>query len=250
MADPERFVIEAVELFRRLASEGDQLARRRRRRRRVRRVLRGILLLVIANLVLIPALVGGGFWLGRHWFFALIAAPIVLISSWSAILYWAFGRPQRSALPLTSGDAGQLKSADLAQLPAQTSDWIEQERAQLPWAAQARLDAIGERLESLGPQLHGRDAQADGATELRRLLGEELPELVRGYRKLPLALTQQPLYGGSTPEQQLVDGLETVDKQLVRLHERLAQNDLHALATHKRYLELKYGRDDDDEPRD
>jgi hypothetical protein len=250
MADPERFLIEAVELFRRLASEGDRLARRRWRRRRVRRLLRGILLLVIANLVLVPALIGGGFWLGRHWFFALIAAPIVLISSWSAILYWAFGRPRhQSALPLTSGDAGRLKAADLAQLPAQTSDWIEQERAQLPWAAQARLDAIGQRLESLGPQLRGKDAQADGATELRRLLGEELPELVRGYRKLPLALTQQPLYGGSTPEQQLVAGLETVDKQLVRLHERLAQNDLHALATHKRYLELKYGRDDEDEPR-
>jgi hypothetical protein len=249
MADPERFLIEAVELFRRLANEGDHVARRRRRR--ARRVLRGILLLVIANLVIIPALIGGGFWLGRHWFFALIAAPIVLISSWSAILYWAFGRPRPvAALPLMSGDQGQLKSVDLAQLPAQTSDWIEQERAQLPWAAQTRLEAIGERLEAIGPQLRGRDAQADGAAELRRLLGEELPELVRGYRKLPPALTKQPLYGGSTPEQQLLDGLETVDKQLVRLHERLAKNDLHALATHKRYLELKYGRDDEDEPRD
>lgn len=238
MADPERFLIEAVELVRKLASEGDHLARRRRRRRRVRRVLRGVLLLVIATFVLVPLLVGAGFWLGRHWAFALIAAPVVLISSWSAILYWAFGRP-RLPRPLL------LKATELAQLPAQTSDWIEQERAQLPRAAQARLDAIGQQLDALAPQLTSMDAQADGAAELRRLLGEELPELVRGYRKLPPALTRQPLYGGSTPEQQLIDGLETVDKQLLRLHERLAKSDLHALAAHKRYLELKYGRDDE-----
>jgi hypothetical protein len=87
MADPERFLIEAVELFRKLASEGDHLARRRRRRRRVRRMLRGILLLVVATFVLVPLLVDAGFWLGRHWAFALIAAPVVLVSSWSAILY-------------------------------------------------------------------------------------------------------------------------------------------------------------------
>jgi hypothetical protein len=241
MADPERFLIEAVELFRRLASEGDHLARRRRRRRRVRRVLRGIVLLVVATFVLVPLLVGAGFWLGRHWAFALIAAPVVLVSSWSAILYWAFGRPRQPPALL-------LKSADMAQLPAQTSDWIEQERALLPRPAQARLDAIGQQLDALAPQLTSLDAQAEGMAELRRLLGEELPELVRGYRKLPPALTQQPLYGGATPEQQLVEGLDTVDKQLLRLRERLAKSDLHALATHKRYLELKYGRKDEDEP--
>lgn len=237
MRDPERFLIEAVDLVRRLANEGDHLARRRRRRRRCRRALRGILLLVVATFVIVPALVGAGFWLGRHWAFALLAAPIVLISSWSAILYWAFGRrrPPPRLTPKT----------DIAQLPAQTSDWLEQERLLLPRAAQPQLDAIGQRLELLAPQLRGLDAQSEPASHVRRLLGEELPELVRGYRKLPPALAQQPFYGGPTPEQQLLEGLATVDKQLGVLHERLAQGDLHALAAHKRYLELKYDRRDE-----
>lgn len=238
MSDPERFLIEAVDLVRRLANEGDHLARRRRRKRRVRRVLRGVLLLVMATFVLVPSLIGVGFWLGHHWAFALIAAPFVLVASWSAIGYWAFR--QRQDPPRVT-----LKS-DLALLPAQTSDWLEQERGLLPRAALPHLDAISLRLESLTPQLAGMDAQTEGAAEVRRLLGEELPELVRGYRKLPAALTQQPLYGGPSPEQHLIDGLDTVDKQLARLHERLAQRDLHALATHKRYLELKYERRDED----
>jgi hypothetical protein len=239
MSDPERFLIEAVELVRRLAHDGDHLARRRRRKRRARRVLRGFLFIMLATFVIVPSLVGAGFWLGRHWAFALIAGPIVLVTSWGAILHWTFRR--RLAAPHVT------PKSDLTQLPAETSDWLEQERALLPRATHARLDAIGLRLESLAPQLSGMDAQSEGAAELRRLLGEELPELVRGYRKLPPALTQAPLYGGPTPEQQLIEGLDTVDKELGRLHERLAQRDLHALATHKRYLDLKYERRDEPE---
>jgi hypothetical protein len=62
---------------------------------------------------------------------------------------------------------------------------------------------------------------------------------------VPRELTQKPLYGGATPERQLIDGLGTIDQQLSRLHERLAKSDLHAFATHQRYLELKYKRDDE-----
>jgi hypothetical protein len=127
----------------------------------------------------------------------------------------------------------------------QTGEWLEQERGRLPAPAQTRVDAIALRIEALEPQLRGMQAEADGAADVRRLLGEELPELVRGYHKVPRALAQQPLYGGSSPERQLLDGLETIDKQLARLHERLAKNDLHALAAHQRYLTLKYERDED-----
>lgn len=239
MSDPERIIVEAVDLVRRLANDNHPLARRRRARRkqRIRRIVRGVVLGMVATFVVIPALIAAGFLLGPRGVEGLIAAPLLLVAIWSGILVWTFREPR--AKPEL------LKTTELARLPAQTGDFIEQERRQLPPAAQSQLDAIVLRLDALAPQLSELKDQSDGATELRRLLGEELPELVRGYRRVPHQLTQQPLYGGATPERQLVAGLDTIDKQLTRLHERLAQNDLHAFATHQRYLELKYKPDED-----
>ncbi|MET0388326.1 MAG: hypothetical protein ABW321_20305, partial [Polyangiales bacterium] len=73
----------------------------------------------------------------------------------------------------------------------------------------------------------------------------ELPELVRGYRKLPRELQRQALHGGSSPERQLIEGLSTIDEQIGRMQEQLAADDMQALAVHQRYLELKYKREDD-----
>ena len=116
----------------------------------------------------------------------------------------------------------------------------------LPFAAQTKLDSIAMRLEALAPQVAAVSSDRPGASELKRLLGEELPELVRGYLKVPRALQSQPLHGGLSPEKQLIEGLGTIDEQIGRLHEQLAADDLRALATHQRYLDLKYKRDDDE----
>jgi len=236
MADPERILVETVELVRRLANDNHPLARRRRqrRKRRMQRILRGVLVALLVTFVLVPALIAAGFLLG---FKVLALAPLLLVAIWTGIMAWALRQPR------TRPEA--LKKSALALLPAQTGDFIEQERRLLPAAAQSQLDAIVVRLDTLTPQLAERGDQNEGATELRRLLGEELPELVKGYRKVPARLTQMPLYGGPTPERQLIDGLDTIDKQLARLQERMAQNDLHAFATHQRYLELKYKRDEE-----
>ena len=221
MADPERILVETVELVRRLANDNHPLARRRRqrRKRRIQRILRGVLVAVIVTFVLVPALIAAGFLLG---FKVLAVAPLLLVALWTGIMTWALRQPR------TKPEA--LKKSSLALLPA---------------GAQSQLDAIVVRLDTLTPQLTERGEENEGAAELRRLLGEELPELVRGYRKVPERLTQMPLYGGATPERQLIDGLDTIDKQLARLQERMAQNDLHAFATHQRYLELKYKRDEE-----
>jgi hypothetical protein len=41
-----------------------------------------------------------------------------------------------------------------------------------------------------------------------------------------------------------VEGLTTIDVAIDRLHARLAADDLRALATQQRYLEMKYKDDD------
>ncbi|MDB4975615.1 MAG: hypothetical protein JWN48_3956 [Myxococcaceae bacterium] len=201
-----------------------------------RKVVRAVLLMMFVSFVIIPAMIASGFLFGPRGVEGLIAAPAVLLLSWSAILYLTF---RKKALPSPKA----IANTNLALLPAQTGDWLEEERRALPWPAQRQLDSLSERLEALTPQLQTLDPQSPSAAEVRRLLGEELPELVRGYRKVPTALAQQPLYDGPSPEKQLIEGLETIDKQIGRVHEQLAKDDLHALATHQRYLELKYKRD-------
>jgi hypothetical protein len=129
---------------------------------------------------------------------------------------------------------------DVAQLPARTEEWLEFERPALPADAQRKVDEIILRLEALSPQAAGLDPNLADARELRRLIGEELPELVRGYRKIPPALQRAPLHGGPSPDRQLVAGLTTINDAIERLQARIAQGDLHALATQHRYLESKY----------
>jgi uncharacterized membrane protein YqjE len=239
MTTPERILEEASHYMRKWSKDARRSARRKRKQRLFRRMMRAALAMLFVTFIVIPAMIASGFLLGPKGYEGVIAAPLVLLASYSIILYWTFRRQKLPApQKLLQGNA-------IALLPAQTDEWLDEQRSLLPLAAQRPIDSLSARLEALTPQLSVLDPQAPAAAEVRRLLSEELPDLVRGYRKVPNALAQQPLYGGLSPERQLVEGLETIDKQIVRVHEQLAKDDLHALATHQRYLELKYKREDE-----
>ncbi|HEY0269622.1 MAG TPA: hypothetical protein VGC10_01365, partial [Sphingomonas sp.] len=92
-------------------------------------------------------------------------------------------------------------------------------------------------------QLATLDPKMPEALEARRLIADELPELIRGYRKVPQSLRRQPMDGGLSPDRQLADGLRTIDEEIARMNARLASADLKALATQNRYLEIKYKGD-------
>jgi hypothetical protein len=226
---------QAVDLARRSLTDarGRHRRRRKRRRRTIFKLLKTGLWMMIATFVLVPLMVAGGFFYGA--LRGLVSAPLILIAAWSAIAWWMFGR--RPPPPKMTVDA------DLARLPERTEEWIDRQRALLPAEALGSLESLSAQLESLTPQLEGLDPQQPAAVELRRLLADELPELVRGYQRVPRKLQRAPSLGGSSPERQLIDGLATIDQQLARIHERLAAEDLRALATHNRYLELKYKGD-------
>jgi hypothetical protein len=208
---------------------------RRRRHRTFMKWLKVAIALVVSTIVIPIALATAGFFLGPKGTEGLILAPLAVISAWAIILFVAL-RKKRAPIALPKGE--------IAALPAHTSEWLDFQREGLPWAAQQKLDSITTKLEQLTPQLRRLDPQAPGAVEARRLLAVELPELVHGYQKLPPSLQQKPLHGGPTPEHRLIDGLATIDDEIGRLHDRLAADDLHALATQQRYLELKYKEKD------
>jgi hypothetical protein len=140
----------------------------------------------------------------------------------------------------------QMARSELPLLPAQTERWLEAQRPALPAPAQRLADEIGVKLEAIGPQLADLDPRQPAAHGFRKLMAEELPELVQGYRRVPEAIRRSER-NGSTPEKQLLEGLRVVDEELTRMSEQLVSGDLDKLATQGRCLELKY-RGGDGEP--
>ncbi len=138
--------------------------------------------------------------------------------------------------------AEKLREVDLKQLPQSTDRWLQAQRRALPAPAITLVNDIGRKLDTLGAQLQTLDEREPIAGELRRLIGDELPELVNGYNRVPQNLRRDGI-NGMSPDKQLVDGLAVVDGELSRLSQQLASGDLNTLATQGRYLELKYQGD-------
>jgi len=136
----------------------------------------------------------------------------------------------------------KLVEVPLKALPLKTEQWLETQRPALPAPMQTLLDGIGVRLETLAPQLATLSEQEPAAAEVRKLIGEQLPELLKGYARVP-----EPLRGvernGKTPDAQLAEGLKLIDSEIGEMSVQLAQGDLDSLATRGRFLEIKY-RDD------
>ena len=128
-------------------------------------------------------------------------------------------------------------------LPLRTEQWLEKQRATMPTPAARVLDAIGARLETLAPQLAGLDENTPAAGEIRKLIGDNLPELINGYNRVPAPL-RTVSRNGKSPDQQLTEGLQVIDREIAQMTEQLAQGDLDLLATRGRYLQIKYQGDD------
>ena len=162
----------------------------------------------------------------------MVAALVFVLAALGIVLMPGERLPDAAALPTTA----------LAQLPLRTESWLAGQRALLPAPAQRLADGIGIKLEGLAPQLQGLDEREPAAAEIRRLIADELPELVKGYGRVPEPLRRVDT-DGLMPEKQLVDGLQVVDAELARMSEQLARGDLEKLATQGKYLELKYQGD-------
>jgi len=136
-------------------------------------------------------------------------------------------------------EPAKLAHTDLKALPLKTEIWLDNQRKALPAPAIPIVNAIGTRLETLAPQLARLDPQEPAALEIRRLLSDHLPELVTGYQSIPPTLRHTPR-NGRVPDAQLVEGLSVIEQEIASMTEQLASGDLDKLATHNRYLELKY----------
>lgn len=208
-------------------SEGTPTRARRRRTTSIARRLTWIAGAIVA--ILVAAAVWGmivplGI-MGALAVMALLVGTVVLLSVWPAE-----GRappPER------------LRTVDLRALPAQTERWLGAQRQGLPKPAQVLVDRIGERLDTLSPQLARVEPETEAAHEVRRLIGEQLPAFVTDYAKVPEPLRKVERNGRS-PDAELTAGLQLIEREIAEMTERLAQGDLDSLQTRGRFLEMKY----------
>lgn len=226
MSRSDRILADAEALLHRYSARGQSL---RRRRRALGGGLHKVRRIVIATLVIVAAAAVWGFVtpLGANGL--LIVLGLIILST----LFF-------SVLPAAQEvKREKLSQADLKTLPLQTEIWLESQRKALPAPAVRLVDSIGMKLEALAPQLLRIDQNEPAALEVRRLLADHLPELVTGYQNIPEPLRRQE-HNGRVPDTQLVEGLEVIDREIGSMTENLAAGNLDKLATHNRFLELKY----------
>ena len=224
MIDSDLIISKAEELIRRASPEGRAAARRRRERRKQRavRMMRRLFFLTLAILV---AAVAWGLIIGPIGGTGVMAVALGIVLAWVGVLLFTAEPEAR---------VEELPQVPLKALPQRTEQWLDTQRPALPAPANRLIDQIGVRLEGLAPCVQGLDEREPAAIEVRRLVGEELPELVRGYQRVPQQLRRQG------PDAQLVEGLRVVESELARMTQQLASGDLDKLATQGKYLELKY----------
>lgn len=139
----------------------------------------------------------------------------------------------------------ELNRGDVKHLVGRTELWLEAQRPALPPPAVTLVDQIGVQLDALGKQLESVDQAHPATAEVRKLVGEYLPEMVDSYRKIPAKLRTEERAGG-TPDKQLTEGLSKISQEIDSVTRQLAGGALDDLAVKTRFLEYKYGEGDVD----
>lgn len=133
-----------------------------------------------------------------------------------------------------------INKGNVQQMVGRTELWLEAQRPALPAPAVNLVDQIGVQLDGLGYQLEGIDQNHPKAQEIRNLVGEQLPEMVDAYRRIPGQLRGEKR-AGSTPDQQLTDSLAKISGEIDSITRQLAEGSLDDLAIKSRYFDYKFG---------
>ena len=160
--------------------------------------------------------------------FAMLVASVIAIG-----LFASFPR-------VKTPTRASLSGSDVKSLVGRTELWLESQRPALPAPAVQLVDQIGGQLDALGLQLDGLDDNVPAAAEVRRLVGEHLPELVSSYTSIPRHLRTEER-SGRTPDQQLTESLGKISTEIDSVTSQLASGAIDNLAIKTRYLDYKYG---------
>ena len=141
---------------------------------------------------------------------------------------------------LSAPDPSTLAKAPIRALVGQAQLWLESQRPALPPPATRLLDQMGSQLDQLGLQLETLPDNTQATADIRKLLGVDLPEVLKAYQAIPAPLRATP-HAGTTPNDQLTESLTKISAEITHTTRQLADTALDRLAIQSRYLDYKYG---------
>lgn len=211
---------------RRLQPIGKRSAERRRLH-----AMRKAMRIAVAMALVAVVTIGAGLVLGgigiTGLFFAVLAAILAIA---------VFGLWPRLGVP----EIDKINRGNVRTMVGNTELWLESRRPALPAPAASIVDKIGGQLDVLGVQLEGLDKDRTEAVEIRKLIGESLPDIVTTYTRIPAHLRAER-QGGSSPDEQLAKSLERISGEIDQITRDLAAGEIDGLAVRTRYLGYKYG---------
>ena len=211
---------------RRLVPIGNRSAEIRRRHLR-RKAVR----MTLAVTAILVAAMGAGLLLDGIGFAGVMLTALAIIGAVLLFaLYPSFKVPDRSA----------LNRGDVRALVGNTELWLEAQRPSLPPPAVQIVDRIGLQLDALGVQMEGLDQNQPAVAEVRKLVGEHLPELVSSYTAIPRHLRGEAR-AGRTPDEQLAESLGRISTEIDSVTRQIAEGSIDNLAIRTRYLDYRYG---------
>jgi|TARA_R110000868_G_scaffold29026_2_gene107856 hypothetical protein len=182
--------------------------------------------------VLVGASIIGGILSGIGFWGVMISAGLIAGGIWATMKFPQMKMPTPETI---------LKS-DLKSLAGKTEIWLENQRPALPAPAVQIVNGIGVQLDMLSPQLNKLNEGDAAAYEVRKLVGEHLPELINGYRAIPVSMRSKSNDSGKSPDEQLIGGLTLIEKEIAGVTQQIAKGDIDNLSIRGRYLELKYDK--------
>lgn len=135
---------------------------------------------------------------------------------------------------------GNINRGDVKTLVGNTELWLESQRPALPAPAVSIIDHIGGQLDVLGVQLEGLAENRPEAIDIRKLIGETLPDIVSTYTRIPAHLRAERQAAG-TPDEQVTESLGRISGEIDQITRALAAGEIDGLAVRTRYLGYKYG---------
>lgn len=205
--------------------EGSRRLKKSNLMKRLRNVLIAVFTIWVASGI-VGAFVNG---IGILGVMAVIVASVVAITVFSS--FPRLKTPTRADI---------TRGGDVKQLVGRTELWLEAQRPALPPPAVTLVDQLGVQLDGLGYQLEGLDQNHPKAREVRSLIGEQLPEMIDSYRRIPSHMRGERR-AGSTPDQQLTQSLQTISGEIDSITRQLAEGSLDDLAIRHRFLDAKFG---------
>lgn len=205
--------------------EGSKQIKRSNLKLRIRNALIAVFTIWVASGI-VGAFVNG---IGILGVMAVIVACVIAVAVFSS--FPRLKTPTRADI---------TRGGDVKQLVGRTELWLEAQRPALPPPAVGLIDQLGVQLDGLGYQLEGIDHNHPKAREIKSLIGEQLPEMIDSYRRIPPKLRGEQR-AGSTPDEQLTQSLKTISGEIDSITRQLAEGSLDNLAIKHRFLDTKFG---------